>query len=49
MFAESFDAKFSRVACALFELRHLPLPPKKYFIIFQNKFLQWVFVPICTL
>ena len=30
MFPESFDTKFSRVACLLFELRHLP--PK----IFQN-------------
>ena len=30
MFPESFDTKFSRVASALFELRHLP--PK----IFQN-------------
>ena len=30
MFPESFDTKFSRVACVLFELRHLP--PK----IFQN-------------
>ena len=30
MFSESFDIKFSRVACVLYELRHLP--PK----IFQS-------------
>ena len=52
MFAKSFDSKFSRVACAFFELHHLPLPssaPKKYFIIFQNKILQWVSAVPCKL
>ena len=37
MIPELFDTKFSRVGPALFDLRHLPLPLKKYFIIFQKK------------
>ena len=37
MIPESFDTKFSRVGRAVFDLRHLLLPLKKYFIIFQKK------------
>ena len=56
MFSESFDIKFSRVACVLYELRHLPpkifqslSPGHEELNIFQKKFLQWVSVTISTL
>ena len=45
MSSESFDTKFSRVACVLFELRHLPPkniskspPGMKNAIFFKKKF-----------
>ena len=43
MFPESFDTKFSRVACVLLELRHLPPkifqnpPGHEYINVFQKK------------
>ena len=55
MSSESFDIKFSRVACVLFELRHLApqniskSPQAWRTQYFSKIFLQWDSEPICTL